>query len=73
MKKSELIKVAKELNKVLGLEPQIDVELSKQDLFAKIKYAATLLDPLDEFSKSTLEFLKNNTSIPEDMKINKKL
>jgi outer membrane biosynthesis protein TonB len=55
--KKELAAIAKELNKVLGLDPAIDVKAPQEDLVAKINEAATLLIPEDELSAKTMEGL----------------
>lgn len=51
MKKSELIKVAKELNAQIGLEPEIDTKRPKvEDLKAAILQAAELIEPDDDIT-----------------------
>ncbi|RLG17039.1 hypothetical protein DRN75_04220 [Nanoarchaeota archaeon] len=55
MKRSELVKAAKELNEVLGLEPQINVREKPKRLVELIREAAELVDPeLDDLTDSTL-------------------
>ena len=58
MKRSELVKAAKELNEVLGLEPQINVREKPKRLVELIREAAELVDPeLDDLSDDTLSVI----------------
>jgi len=62
MKRSELVKAAKELNETLGLEPQIDIKEKPKVLIALIKEAAELVDPeLDDLTDSTLSVIAKIT------------
>jgi excinuclease UvrABC nuclease subunit len=57
--KKRLVEVAKELNEVLGLEPQIDLKAKLKELKQKIKEASELIDfEQDDLSKETLTVLK---------------
>lgn len=57
--KTELKKVAKELNEQLGLEPPILVDLKASALKVKVVEAATLIDPKeDTFSDAAWEILE---------------
>lgn len=55
--KKELAAIAKELNKVLGLDPAINVKAPQEELVEKINEAAALLVPEDELSAKTMEGL----------------
>ncbi|MFA5526551.1 MAG: hypothetical protein WC992_06995 [Acholeplasmataceae bacterium] len=58
MKKSELTAAAKELNKVLGLEPPIDVTQEIAKVRKLVKEAGTLIEPTDSFSVGTTKVLE---------------
>jgi len=67
LKRSELIKAAKELNDVMGLEPAIDIQLKITELQEKIIEAAKFIDPVgDKFSKATDAVLATLNAIPEE-------
>jgi hypothetical protein len=51
MKTKDLQKVAKELNELMGLDPEIDVDAEEEDLKAKILEAAEQLTDDDKVSK----------------------
>ena len=53
MTKKEVVSVAKELNKVLGLDPQIDTKQDLETLKNLVLQAADLIEPEDEISKKT--------------------
>jgi|LSQX01.3.fsa_nt_gb Fic family protein len=55
--KARLVKAAENLNKVLGLEPAIDVKADKDTLAADILEAAELLVPEDDISEATLKVI----------------
>lgn len=55
--KARLVKAAEELNRVLGLEPAINVEADENTLVADILEAAELLQPEDELTKATLKVI----------------
>ena len=55
--KAWLVKAAGDLNKVLGLEPAIDVKADEDTLAADILEAAELLQPEDELTKATLKVI----------------
>jgi len=57
MKKKNFKEVAVELNTVLGLDPAIDITGSKKSVMEKIKEASELLEPEDELSEGTQQFL----------------
>ncbi len=57
MKKTDLVKTAKELNKVLGLDPKIDVKQDASSLEKLILKAADLIEPEDKISDSTSELI----------------
>lgn len=57
LSKKELAAIAKELNKVLGLDPAINVKAPQEELVEKINEAAALLVPEDELSAKTMEGL----------------
>jgi len=62
MKRSELVKAAKELNEVLGLDPQIDTRKKPEVLTTLIKEAAELIDPeLDDLTDNTLSVVAEVT------------
>ena len=64
MKKTELVKAAKELNGVLGLDPQIEVKgIDKEELQVKILEAAGLLVPEDEVTEATKEVINTLTEM----------
>ena len=52
--KARVIKAAKELNEVLGIDPEIDVEQSLVKIKEDVISAAQLVEPDDELSKATL-------------------
>lgn len=53
MTKKEVVSVAKELNKVLGLDPQIDTKQDLETLKNLVLQAADLIEPEDKISKKT--------------------
>lgn len=57
LEKKTLVKAAKELNGVLGLEPEIDVKLKQEKLEDAILSAAELLEPEDDISPSTMDVI----------------
>ena len=57
MKKASLIKAAKELNKVLVLEPKIDTSAKKGDLMKLIKEASEFVEEEDQLSKKTRDVI----------------
>lgn len=57
--KARLVKAAKELNEVLGLDPQIDVTLEEDALVRDLLEAAELLVPEDDISKETLNVIND--------------
>jgi hypothetical protein len=57
MKKSELLAAAKELNKVLGLEPPIDTKQEVAKIKKLMKEAGELIEPTDTFSVATSKVL----------------
>ncbi len=65
--KPDYVIVAKELNKVMGIKPPIDVKLSKEKVIALIKEATEeLLLPEDEITPCTENYLKNKGyTLPE--------
>ena len=56
--KKELVKVAKELNKVLGLNPAIETDQDKEELQEKIATAAELIEPEDNLTSKTIDILE---------------
>lgn len=64
----ELLKnVAKEFNKVMGLDPQIETDnVDTGYLESKIKEASALIDPIeDEFSEPTTKYLESSGLMPK--------
>jgi len=62
MKRSELVKAAKELNEVLGLDPQINTKEKPEKLITLLREAATLIDPeLDDLTDRTLSVITGLT------------
>lgn len=60
MKRSELVTAAEELNKVLGLDPAIDIKMKVKDLKNKMIEAGELIDPTDdEFTSETWTVLES--------------
>lgn len=57
LKKKRLIEAAKELNKTLGLQPEIDVNQDVEGLKEEILVAAELLEPGDDISEETEEVI----------------
>ncbi len=54
-----LIKAAKELNDVLGLDPEIKTVAVKKDVLEKkLKQAATMIEPQDDVSEETIQTLE---------------
>lgn len=64
MKKSELVNAAKELNKVLGLEPKIDVALPVATLKKLVGEAAGLVEPTDAITPATALVLAELAGTP---------
>ena len=60
VKREDLIKVAKELNDVLGLDPQIKTgkKVTDKELTEQILEAADLILPEDDISDKTMEIIK---------------
>ena len=58
MTKKDLVKVATELNDVLGLSPEIDTKVASKELKSLILEAAGFIEPEDVISKSTLSIIK---------------
>ena len=59
VKKKDAVATAKELNKVLGLDPPIDVKEDLKTLKELILYAADLIEPEDKISKKTLKVIED--------------
>ena len=57
MKKSELSKVAKELNELFGLDPAIDPKSPVDNLIEKIQEATALYETGDELSDETISII----------------
>ena len=70
MEKKALVKAAKELNEVLGLEPELDVKLDLEKLKEEVKAAGELVEPEDELSEETQKVLAEITAelkgVPEE-------
>lgn len=68
--RSQLAAVAAELNEQLGIEPPIDVTLSRAELKAKVRDASALVTPNDKLSDKTREvvdfFLSENSTEAKD-------
>ena len=58
VEKSQLVNAAKELNDVFGLDPEIDVKESEENLTELVKSAAQWRKPDDEFTAGTVRTLK---------------
>ena len=58
MTKKEVVSVAKELNKVLGLDPQIDTKQDLETLKDLVLQAADLIEPEDEISEKTARIIE---------------
>lgn len=58
MERKEIVKAVRELNKVLGLEPKINVKLSTEELIELLVKAADLIEPEDVISEATEEVLE---------------
>ncbi len=71
IRKTELIRAGKELNNVLGLDPQIMVnDLRISELKTAVLEASELIDPNDKINRRTLSLiadLKAELEVPEDM------
>jgi hypothetical protein len=57
MTKKDVVLVAKELNKVLGLDPQIDTKQDLETLKDLVLQAADLIEPEDEISEKTMALI----------------
>jgi len=69
MKRSALVKAAKELNEVLGLDPQINTKEKPEKLIVLIKEAAKLVDPeLDDLTDDTLSVIAGVTKEKKEVK-----
>jgi len=64
MTKKNLQIIAKELNEVLGLSPEIDIDLGEKKLQKKIEEAAALLEQEDELTPRVLKFLTKMELLP---------
>ena len=67
MERNSLISAAKELNKILGLEPQIDLEQEDENLVVQILEAADLVTKQDKISdqtKKAIETLQSGDDTP---------
>jgi hypothetical protein len=66
--KKELTAVAKELNKVLGLDPAIDTgsRVKLADLEEAIKQAIELIEPEDEFTEATQAIITALSPAPQE-------
>jgi hypothetical protein len=66
--KKELTTVAKELNKVLGLDPAIDTgsRVKLADLEEAIKQAIGLIEPGDEFTEATQAIITALSPAPQE-------
>ena len=66
--KKELTTVAKELNKVLGLDPAIDTgsRVKVSDLEEAIKQAIGLIEPGDEFTEATQAIITALSPAPQE-------
>jgi len=53
LKKKDVVHAAKELNKVLGLDPEIDTDQPRKQLEELVIEATELIEPADEFSEQT--------------------
>ena len=58
MTKKDVVSVAKELNKVLGLNPQIDTKQGLEELKGLVLQAADLIEPEDEISEKTTKIIE---------------
>ena len=58
MTKKDMIKAARELNKVLGLDPRIDIKQPIEKLKAELETAADLIEPADELSEPTMKVIE---------------
>ncbi len=65
MKKRDLVKAAKELNKVLGLEPKIDIKQEASTIEKLILKAADLIEPEDKISKETAKLIMDLKAFAE--------
>jgi hypothetical protein len=67
LKKSDLIKAAKELNDVLGLDPAIPVKkVDEEELKEKILEASGLVEPADELTNSTWKVINHLKELPSN-------
>jgi hypothetical protein len=66
MKKTDLVRAAKELNKVLGLEPKIDIKQEASTIEKLILKAADLIEPEDKISKETAELITDLKAFAEE-------
>ena len=58
MTKKDVVSAAKELNKVLGLDPQIDTKQDLETLKDLVLQAADLIEPEDEISEKTTKIIE---------------
>jgi hypothetical protein len=65
LKKSDLVKAAKELNKVLGCDPQIDIKADVESIKSDLLKAAALIEPADKITKETLDVVAKLKGTPE--------
>ena len=57
-RREELIEAAKDLNKVLGLAPEIDVSRPLKDIVEDIREAAQLITDADKINEATKQVIK---------------
>lgn len=58
VQKKALVAAAKEMNKIMGLEPRINVKADPEEIAKKILEAAEFIQEDDEFSQATLDVLE---------------
>ena len=68
MERKVLIKAAKELNRIMGLEPSINTEGDIVELKEGLSLACEMITPEDEISSKTKAVLKNLKEEVEEVK-----
>jgi len=66
LNKKILVKVAKELNGVMGLDPEIEIDGDEKSILKQIEENVSEIEPEDKWSTKTEQFLKEQGYIDSD-------
>jgi len=59
MDREKLVKVAKEMNEVMGLDPAIDLDLEEGELYELVLESVGMVEPDDEFTDEVWEIIND--------------